>query len=180
MSRPYIDITGQTFGRLIVIEHAGLKNHVSYWMCKCTCGNIIKVRYNNLTRGTTKSCGCLVMDTRIKHGKANFYTVYNSYINKAAKRNLNFDLTESDFIEITQQPCYYCGTAPSNMVNKCKSVDTFIYNGIDRWDNTLGYIKSNCVPCCKTCNYAKNTMTADEYKTWLIKAYKYMENKNNE
>ena len=29
-------------------------------------------------------------------------------------------------------------------------------NGIDRFDNTLGYIESNCKSCCNTCNMMKN------------------------
>ena len=58
------DLTGQRFGRLTVIEYAGTlvtKNHsrTTMWKCKCDCGNIKDVRYSNLARGTTQSCGCI-------------------------------------------------------------------------------------------------------------------------
>ncbi len=42
----------------------------------------------------------------------------------------------------------------------------YIYNGIDRTDNDLGYITTNVVPCCATCNYAKKGKTVEEFFTW--------------
>jgi len=35
--------------------------------------------------------------------------------------------------------------------------------GIDRWDNSQGYLADNVVPCCKDCNRAKNTRTPREF-----------------
>ena len=50
-----IDRTGQRFGKLIAIKHlSGGK-----YLCKCDCGNILKVETSNLTSGNTQSCGCL-------------------------------------------------------------------------------------------------------------------------
>jgi hypothetical protein len=37
------------------------------------------------------------------------------------------------------------------------------YNGIDRIDSNLGYEINNCIPCCGTCNYMKNTMTPKDF-----------------
>ena len=48
-----IDLTGQVFGDLTVLEYAGAKR----WKCKCSCGNEVSVLGNGLTRGTTHSCG---------------------------------------------------------------------------------------------------------------------------
>lgn len=55
-----IDLTGQRFGKLVVIEQAGkIGNHIA-WICKCDCGNITKaISGNNLKKGHVKSCGCL-------------------------------------------------------------------------------------------------------------------------
>lgn len=52
------DITGQTFGRLIVIEKDQIRKG-NYWKCKCNCGNVVSVRGVDLKRGAVKSCGCL-------------------------------------------------------------------------------------------------------------------------
>ena len=55
-----IDLTGQTFGRLTVIEENGKnKNGSIKWRCKCECGNEVTVIGTNLRNGNTTSCGCL-------------------------------------------------------------------------------------------------------------------------
>lgn len=54
-----IDITGQRFGRLVVIErYNDNKNGEAKWKCHCDCGNEAIVSGNNLRSGKTKSCGC--------------------------------------------------------------------------------------------------------------------------
>lgn len=68
-----LDLTGQRFGKLTVIEFAGhAPNRKTLWKCKCDCGNETLVKTNALRSGATKSCGCLVPvasgDTHRKHG----------------------------------------------------------------------------------------------------------------
>jgi hypothetical protein len=59
MRRNRLDLTGQRFGRLSVIEFAGkAKNGHSKWLCKCDCGSEVIVSYDGLKRGDSKSCGC--------------------------------------------------------------------------------------------------------------------------
>ena len=55
----FIDLTGQRFGRLFVIQKVGAapSGHV-LWLCKCDCGNDYIVSSNHLRSGT-QSCGCL-------------------------------------------------------------------------------------------------------------------------
>jgi len=50
----FIDLTGQRFGRLKVIEFVGNK----YWNCQCDCGNIKNIYRGSLLGGATISCGC--------------------------------------------------------------------------------------------------------------------------
>ena len=60
MPRKLKDITNQKFGRLTVIEYAGMKptgkSTQSAWLCKCECGKDIIVLNNNLKKDNTKSC----------------------------------------------------------------------------------------------------------------------------
>ena len=58
------DLTGQTYGRLLVqvretdyFSPKG-KRHVR-WQCRCSCGVIVVVTSNQLRTGQTRSCGCL-------------------------------------------------------------------------------------------------------------------------
>ena len=58
-----IDLTGQRFGKLVVVKDVGRKNGGVLWECLCDCGKHTNVVSNNLTRGNTKSCG--YMTTKI-------------------------------------------------------------------------------------------------------------------
>lgn len=55
-----IDLTGQRFGKLLVIQQAKerIDNHIA-WECKCDCGNSIITSGRYLRSGTTTSCGCI-------------------------------------------------------------------------------------------------------------------------
>lgn len=54
----FIDLTGQRFGRLVVVSRAENKGNMVRWNCQCDCGKKIVVYGNNLRRGYTQSCGC--------------------------------------------------------------------------------------------------------------------------
>lgn len=68
-----LDLTGQRFGALTVIERAGShkcdtmypygppgRASFSTWLCRCDCGREKVVIGTNLRSGHTKSCGCMM------------------------------------------------------------------------------------------------------------------------
>jgi len=63
-----LDLTGQRFGRLTVLQNAGRKLAIGgkkeyiYWLCQCDCGNTCETTAANLKCGNSKSCGCLFDD----------------------------------------------------------------------------------------------------------------------
>lgn len=58
--RKAIDLTGQRFGRLVVISQAEDNKHRQpRWLCQCDCGNKTIVMGGSLKSGLTQSCGCL-------------------------------------------------------------------------------------------------------------------------
>lgn len=59
MTSKIIDLTGLSFGRLIVYEYISTKRRQAIWRCRCICGNMVDVRSYNLISGNTKSCGCI-------------------------------------------------------------------------------------------------------------------------
>lgn len=63
MATKMIDLTGQRFGRLQVIEFDHMEKHGKhkrpFWKCLCDCGNTKIVGSNSLRTGSTRSCGCL-------------------------------------------------------------------------------------------------------------------------
>lgn len=68
-SYPRDDYCGKKFGRLLVIKWSGRdKWNVNMWMCSCDCGNEKVISQGKLKSGNTKSCGCLQLESRTKHG----------------------------------------------------------------------------------------------------------------
>ena len=62
--RSLINLVGQRFGRLTVLERVENEitssgNSVVMWRCLCDCGEEIIVRSSALLHGYTKSCGCM-------------------------------------------------------------------------------------------------------------------------
>jgi len=83
--------------------------------------------------------------------------ILGKYKSNAKVRNLKFKLTLKELIKFIYSPCHYCGELPNPT------------NGIDRKDNNIGYLKENCLPCCKGCNRLKR---ATEYKEFLFRCNK--------
>jgi hypothetical protein len=48
---------------------------------------------------------------------------------------------------------------------------TFVYNGLDRIDSNLGYVRSNVVPCCAVCNYMKQELSLSEFLDQVAKIH---------
>jgi len=171
------DMTGQRFGRLVVLEQAEsrITNRSAYWLCQCDCGNEVVVRGNSLRRGDTKSCGCLGRENRAQSqaarrllpGEACFRHLFASYKRGAGDRGLVFGLAEKQFRRLTKMPCWYCGAEPAQVKHIEQCHGDYIYNGIDRVDNAKGYTPENCVPCCKTCNARKQASDYNEFLGWV-------------
>jgi len=176
MGMPRTNIKNQKFGRLVALCDAGYKNRERLWKCLCECGRFTTVMASQLKAGRVKSCGCLRSEQASKRakrdiaganklsvGEANLTHVIRGYKNGAKKRDLEFSLTRKQFKRLTQQKCFYCGAKPHNMCYHKQSNGEFIYNGIDRIDNTKGYIIDNCVTCCYICNQWKRAYTQQEF-----------------
>lgn len=101
--------------------------------------------YNNLVKN-----GCLHPEVFSDH----FYGVnFRTYRYRANDKKFDFDITESQFKEITSKDCYICGKKNSSNHQ----------NGIDRYDSKIGYLFANCRPCCGECNYLKREYDYDNF-----------------
>lgn len=87
-----------------------------------------------------------------------YYSRHNhNYINykKTAleKRNLEFEITQSQWDTLTREQCYLCGY---------KSIGGV---GLDRVDNTIRkYTIENVKPCCGSCNIMKGELSLEVLK----------------
>lgn len=73
-----LDLTGEVFGRLMVLNLDEIKNSKVHWKCLCECGNISSVATGHLRQGKTRSCGCLQIESvklknknSARHGASN-------------------------------------------------------------------------------------------------------------
>lgn len=57
-----MDLTGQVFSRLTVINYAYSRNGRTYWHCRCECGNEKNIMGKELKNGNIRSCGCLALE----------------------------------------------------------------------------------------------------------------------
>lgn len=65
-----IDITGQKFGKLLVLEKVGSDyNNNATWLCQCDCGGTKIVASNCLRNGLIQSCGCIKSKNEEKIGQ---------------------------------------------------------------------------------------------------------------
>lgn len=176
MPKP-INITNERFGQLIAIRFDSIKKvgklSYHYWLFKCDCGKEKIINKTTVKRGIVKSCGCLHKKKvfRKSPGEAQKTVKYHEYKRSARERKLEFNLTKDEFFKLTNENCFYCNSYPSNVSKSKNNTGDYIYNGIDRVDNNLGYIKNNCITCCKKCNYAKHDMTLDEFKVLIYRIY---------
>ena len=88
---------------------------------------------------------------------------YKLYIYESRRKNLDFKIDYKYFNFLTKNICYYCGSKDSI--------------GIDRLDNTKGYLLDNCVPCCTSCNYAKKDRTVLDFIEHCNKVVEYQKSK---
>ena len=75
------DLTGQRFGKLVVISRGEDKKFPSgkshpMWLCSCDCGNTKVINGNNLKSGKSQSCGCSQFDVHTTHGMCGTPTYY--------------------------------------------------------------------------------------------------------
>lgn len=178
------DLAGEVFNRWTVLKFVGVNAKgagVRLWLCRCSCGTEKVMGIDSLRRGTSKSCGCLQEEHRrdpkgprewmnLGHGMAARNSVVSRY--KRQSRGHTWELSDEQMDALFQGNCFYCGIEPSLRAKIYKGrTGIFIYNGIDRVDNTKGYEPGNVVSCCRICNTAKNNMPYAEFLVWVKRVH---------
>lgn len=168
------DILGQSYGQLKVIEFVGFSRHKkAIWRCLCSCGRQVDVLAGNLGRGT-QSCGCSRLLDPLYGEEGSRRNVIRSYTRAATSKGLEWNLTDEEAVYVFKSNCHYCGSPPSNHRWVAPALHrqditkkaAYVYNGLDRIDNSRGYTPDNVVPCCRTCNFAKGPMPYVDFIEW--------------
>ena len=89
------ELTGERFGRLVVIGEAGHQKAKRLWLCQCDCGGKAQPTTHNLRSGNTQSCGCWKREaaagTLATHGMAytREYGIWRGMIRRCTNPNCN-------------------------------------------------------------------------------------------
>lgn len=147
MTKP-LDLTGQKFGKLLVVRRSEKRTKAMKAMfdCVCDCGNQKTVTGRNLVSGASQSCGCGVAKSAVerftKHGRTKhpMYSRYNSMMARC-------------YDEKNWEYANYGGRGITVCDRWVDSIDNFIADmgepptkehSIDRVDNDKGYSPENC------------------------------------
>jgi hypothetical protein len=116
---------------------------------------------------------------KLPEGESSFNHLFDKYKRGAKNRKLGFDLTREEFKSLTKQPCHYCGILPTMEIDCASYNGKYIYNGVDRKDNSVGYTIGNSVTCCGECNHAKSGIDYSKFLSWISRISAY-NNKNKD
>jgi hypothetical protein len=148
------------------VEHSASVSHVYIFMCS-DCGlNKIRVERKNLksSRGLCMVCA---------HKGIPYMASYNNLRDGVARTNIKrpkqkeFSLTFEEFLEfVAIKECHYCNREINWVAHTGSGKHRY---NLDRKDSSLGYIKFNCVVCCKECNMMKNAyFSYEEFKCVVL------------
>lgn len=166
--RHVADLSGQRFGMLLVVKEEGRdRQGGKTWLCQCDCGRTSTPSTGRLRMGVSTSCGCRRGPSmakaneakRIGEGQSAANVLRHAYLAGARNRGHAWGLSKEDFLRLTAGDCYYCGASPAQRFKPPNCWSAYIYNGIDRVDNALGYVEANCVSCCTSCNKTKGRVS---------------------
>jgi len=146
MNTRLVDFTGKRFGKLIVISRFYHEKKTTKWNCICDCGNLKIINAYSLSKGITKSCGCLISEIAKKqettHG-----------LSKTPEYKIYMTIKQRCYNEKSKSYKYYGGRG-IKMSDSWKNSFEIFYkdigkrpstnHSIERKDNNMNYSKDNC------------------------------------
>lgn len=198
-----IDITGQVFGRLTVLRKHP-KPCLWECLCTCEGLTLVtgtNLRRGNTTScGCVHREQLVAFNKSTKSIRESWLADMNLYVRKVGYRrnrqskglgsnqfstrerlqehadhpSFRWDLSLDQYIELVTSDCYYCGLAPQQTPKGVCMAPNLKRNGIDRKDNTQGYLFPNCVPCCSFCNREKRAQTVEQFLENTRRRYEHL------
>ena len=142
-----INLSGQKFGRLLVLGFIERRNSHSIFLCKCDCGKEVEASSNILRVGKKKSCGCynleMIKERTTTHGLSK-HPIFKTWC----------DMKNRCYYKKHNRYVYYGGKGIKIYSEWLEKFINF-YNwaidsgwskglSIDRIDNSQDYMPTNC------------------------------------
>lgn len=133
------DETGNPYGKLKVVQFAGIRRKLAHWLCSCECGNTTIVAGDDLRKKSTLSCGCHRASAR-GMCKSSEYTSW-----KEMKRRC-YNTRNSEYHNYGGRGITVCQRWLDAFVNFFEDMGPkpFAEATIDRKDGNGNYEKENC------------------------------------
>jgi hypothetical protein len=140
-----VNLKGQRFERLVVIDRAPSIKRSTFWVCKCDCGTIKQVMTQSLRRGLTRSCGCLnreqarsLPDYNRTHGMCGSpeYVTWLGILRRCRNKN---DQSFARYGAVGKT----CGFSGFDEFLADIGPKPSALHQVDRIDNALGYVPGN-------------------------------------
>lgn len=141
-----IDITGQAFGKWLVLSYSRTNERgAAIWLCRCKCGIEKEVFGSNLRSGYSTGCGCDRPEKNAnshathKKSKSRAYRIWSGMIQRCTNQD---------------RPSFkYYGARGIGVCETWLKFETFFEDmgdppdglTLERVDNNAGYSKTNCV-----------------------------------
>lgn len=165
------DITGQKFGRLTVVSFEKTKNKQSYWLCSCECGGKTVTARGSLVQESTRSCGCLQVESSKRIGEIgrNHLTTHGKSKTKEYKTWGKVvarctDPNDTTFSRYGAKGISICSGWRNSFVSFLNDLGIcpLDKNSIDRIDNNGNYSCGHCEECMAkgwtaNCRWANQT-----------------------
>lgn len=165
-----IDLTGQVFGKLKVIQKSEKNKHGKItFKCECQCGKIKDFVAYNLSNGISTSCGC----SQYPKGASSKYWKGFGEISSfsfsriragATRRNIDFEISIEEiwklFLE-QHRKCNLSGIALS--FSSCRRLSKNQTASLDRIDSSKGYTIDNVQWIHKDLNEMKMAKSQEEF-----------------
>lgn len=142
-------------------------NYIYFCLC-LVCNTLRLTQVTNIFSGKSKSC-C----GKYLHDKAALNILYKRQIFFAKERKKKFELTFEEFESLVTRNCHYCDSLGRTEVYHKGSDSYHYFSGIDRIDPNIGYVRDNCVPCCRRCNFAKLDSSVKVFERYLDNLTEY-------
>jgi len=184
----FVDLAGTVVENILVEECLGRRNSPGnknvLWRCRClVCGGGAVFRADSLKakrpgagcRNCSYKMGGIYRTSRTPPEEILLGQIRTGYERAAKRRGLVFQISDSEFLGLIKQDCYYCGGQPENkqILYRGPGDEILVYNGLDRIDNAIGYTTSNVVSCCFSCNASKGEKSVPEFLFWIRAVYEH-------
>ena len=149
----FIDLAGNTFGRLTAVKRSKNAGKRVTWLCACSCGKQAVVYASKLRNGHTQSCGCFQVERASAANKRHGHSTYPNGGRATKEYQAWSNMLRRCYSQTNKHFADYGGRGIAVCDDWQRSFEAFLRDvgpapsprhSIDRIDNNADYSPPNC------------------------------------